>query len=153
VNKKVKRRARNISAEDVNAIVQTIDGLVEIVTWKIVIDKTQLSLGAKYTRQALYKHARIRMAFESARNRKDKQKDVGAHRDGLSAREAMLIQQIERLKSESSRLAIENQRLLEQFSRWAYNSFMRGLTEEYLNQPLPAINRKKTPESINKNNR
>lgn len=31
--------------------------------------------------------------------------------------------------------------LLEQFVRWAYNAASRGLTEDFLNRPLPPTNR------------
>lgn len=34
-----------------------------------------------------------------------------------------------------------NEVLLEQFVRWAYNAGTRGLTEDFLNQPLPPPNR------------
>lgn len=32
--------------------------------------------------------------------------------------------------------------LLEQFHRWAYHASARGLTQEFLDQPLPPLNRR-----------
>ncbi len=46
-----------------------------------------------------------------------------------------------RRDAEVERLKAENARLLEQFVRWAYNANNRGVSEEVLNRPLPAVNR------------
>ncbi len=52
---------------------------------------------------------------------------------------------IARLEGENQRLRMENERLLEQFVRWAYNAFSRGLNEQFLSRPLPPTNRQRTP--------
>jgi len=38
---------------------------------------------------------------------------------------------IARLEGENQRLRMENDRLLEQFVRWAYNAYSRGLDEQF----------------------
>lgn len=55
-----------------------------------------------------------------------------------------IIRKIDRLEAENQRLEAENQQLLEQFVVWEYNAHVRGLTKEYLSQPLPHINRGQT---------
>jgi integrase len=52
-----------------------------------------------------------------------------------------LLQINARLEAETARLKTENTRLLEQFVRWSYNANNRGVGEEVLNRPLPAVNR------------
>jgi hypothetical protein len=49
------------------------------------------------------------------------------------------------LEAENQRLQTENDRLLEQFARWAFNAYVRGLGEAELNRPLPEIDRRQTP--------
>jgi DNA-binding transcriptional MerR regulator len=50
-------------------------------------------------------------------------------------------ERIARLEAENQRLRMENDRLLGQFVRWAYNAYIRGLDEQFLARPLPIINR------------
>jgi len=54
---------------------------------------------------------------------------------------AALLQVNARRDAEIERLKAENARLLEQFVRWVYNANNRGVSEEVLNRPLPAVNR------------
>lgn len=51
------------------------------------------------------------------------------------------LDRIARLESENRRLESENNQLLEQFARWAYNAHPRGLDYDFLNRPLPLVNR------------
>ena len=52
-----------------------------------------------------------------------------------------MLQVNARREAEIERLKAENARLLEQFVRWSYNANNRGIGEEVLNRPLPAVNR------------
>ena len=56
----------------------------------------------------------------------------------------MALDRIAKLEVENRRLVSENNRLLEQFTRWAYNAHVRSLDKDYLSQPLPAVNRGQT---------
>lgn len=49
------------------------------------------------------------------------------------------MERIDRLKAEN-----ENNALLEQFARWAYNAHTRGLDEAFLNRALMPVDREKT---------
>lgn len=57
--------------------------------------------------------------------------------DGLPPDLRIAKEAIARLEAENSRLKMENDRLLEQFARWAYNAYSKGVPEEVLNRPLP----------------
>jgi len=47
-----------------------------------------------------------------------------------------------RLQQENAELRRREMLLLEQFHRWAYHASSRGLTQDFLDQPLPPLNRK-----------
>jgi hypothetical protein len=51
------------------------------------------------------------------------------------------------LTGENQRLKAENDRLLEQFVRWAYNASTRNLDEAFLSRPLPHVDREQTAVS------
>ena len=136
------RRGRNLTDADIRAIVGILDGLSTHLTWAMLIDKAERVLGCRYTRQALHKHARIQDAF-AAQNKHG----VEAAGPKKPTEVRALADRIARLNAENSRLEMENNRLLEQFARWAYNAAIRNLDAEYLNQPLPAIDRAGRKES------
>ena len=54
------------------------------------------------------------------------------------------LERIAHLEAENTRLASENERLLEQYVRWAYNAHTRGLDKEFVTRPLPSVNRGQT---------
>lgn len=45
---------------------------------------------------------------------------------------------------EIDELKATNAQLLEQFAKWQYNAYKRGIKEDQLNQPLPRIDRERT---------
>lgn len=136
-----RRRAKNLDDQTIKRIVDIIDGSTGVLTWQKLIDQVEMRLQSKYTRQALHRHERIRLAFESYRNRSraTEQRSVGP---------AEMVRvpaiRLARLEAENDRLQAENDRLLEQFVRWAYNAHTRGLDEGFLSRPLPPIDRKIT---------
>jgi uncharacterized protein YjcR len=138
----MKRRSKNLGDAEIKQIVEVIDGWPGKLTWNLLIDLIEIRLFNRYTRQALYKHERIHHAFEFAKNSlfsetKDTIKSV-------SPQMKIALDRIARLEAENHRLESENNRLLEQFSRWAYNAHSRGLDHEFLNRPLPGVNREQT---------
>ena len=134
-----RRRAPNLSDGDIKAIVQLLDGWQGRLSWDGLLDAVEGRFHWRYTRQTLFKHARIRDGF---RMRKEAQREhTSEERRAGSAEMQAALGHLQRVEAENQRLEAENERLLEQFSRWAYNARMRGLDEEALNQPLPPIDR------------
>jgi hypothetical protein len=134
------RRAKNLDDEDLTRIVGIIDGWSGRLTWDDLIDAIERHLFARYTRQALHKHIRILEAFQQ--RKAVLVADGGRPRKVASTPELQAaLDKIARLQGENERLEAENTRLLEQFVRWAYNASTRGLDAEYLNLPLPPVNR------------
>lgn len=140
--KTVKRRGKNLDDAAIEQIVRVIDGWSseKPLTWEALVTALVARLHCKYTRQALHKHERISAAFTQ---RKQSLAGVSAPPRG-SGQLAEAMARIARLEAENQRLEAENQAHLAQFVRWAYNAHSRGLTKEFLNQPLPRVDRDQT---------
>ncbi|MCG9065464.1 hypothetical protein LH425_10495 [Laribacter hongkongensis] len=137
--KAVVRRGKNLTDDAIEQIVRLLDGWQGKLTWEALIDAIVTRLHCKYTRQALHKHERIRVAY--AMRKQTLGKGQQATVQSASGLPADAIVKIARLEAENQRLEAENQRLLEQFVVWAYNAHTRGLDKEFLSQPLPRVNR------------
>lgn len=136
-----RRRAKNLDDAAIKQIVEILDGWDGDLSWQALIEQIEARLHSKYTRQALHRHERIRLAFEATKKRLassgNKQRDPNALVRVPAAR-------VSRLEAENDRLQQENDRLLEQFVRWAYNAHTRGLDEAFLNRSLPQVDRRPT---------
>ena len=133
------RRAKNLDDAGIKQIVEILDGWSEKLTWDLLIDAIELRMHNRYTRQTLHKHQRIKHAFEL-------RKVALADGDGevrivRSPELQKALEKIARLEVENKRLESENQKLLEQFARWAYNAHTRGLDANFLDKSLPTVNR------------
>jgi hypothetical protein len=110
------------------------------LSWNSLIEAIDERTRVRYTRQALNNHERIKLAFSVRREALKATR--GPTRVATATPEhAALLQINARRGAEIERLKAENARLLEQFVRWAYNANTRGVSEEVLNRPLPAVNR------------
>ncbi len=127
-------RAPNLTDAHIAAVVEIIDGWTGELTWRALIDRTEIVLHARYTRQSLAKHARIQQAFSNYTEREEQ-------KSGRRPEFELLKGQIARLEAENTRLERENNNLLEQFARWAFHASQRGLDQNFLNRPLPKIDR------------
>jgi hypothetical protein len=139
-------RERNLDDEAISRIVGILDGWAGKLTWELLIDAVDRHLRASYTRQALHKHERIRQAF--VQRKKSLQSDPSAEEFVGPPELQAAFERIARLDGENARLDAENQRLLGQFARWAYNANTRGFDRDFLNQPLPAVNRDQTAQPL-----
>ena len=144
---KITNRSRNLDDKAIEEIVHIIDGWTGKLSWELLTEAIFKRLHQGYTRQALFNHARIRDAFVL---KKKRLKDVGNETlpDDVSPEVQALQQKIVRLESENARLKQENNDLLVQFATWAHNAAQRNLSADFLNQPLPSIDRGQTdPEN------
>lgn len=137
-----KKRSKNLGDAEIKQIVEILDGWSDKLTWDLLINAIELRVFSRYTRQALYKHERIRNAFEL---KKSELSEGGKGVTRVASPQLQIaLDRIARLESENRRLESENNQLLEQFARWAYNAHTRGLDHEFLNRPLPSVNRGQT---------
>jgi hypothetical protein len=135
----VHRRARNLKDEDIRSIVEIIDDYGENLTWDALIAEIRLRLHSTYTRQALHKHVRIREAFALRKQALQVAPEPTRKRGSIELQKA--VERIARLEAENRRLEFENNNLLGQFARWAYNAATRGLDAEFLGRSLPPVDR------------
>lgn len=139
-----KVRGKNLDDDAIGLIVGVLDGWSGKLTWDLLIEAIQKRLRVRYTRQALDKRARVKLAYQVTKARISKI-NTSERRQKLSVAELeALIQRTNRLEAENVRLRMENERLLEQYVTWAYNAYLKGLTKEYLNTPLVRVDREIT---------
>jgi hypothetical protein len=137
-------REKNLDDAVVAAIVEVLDGWNGRLTWDMLIEAVKSREGLRYTRQALHRHERIRLAF-TVRKKALLGQEVPP-REIASLELRVALDRVARLEAENQRLAAENNALLEQFARWAYNAHTRNLTNEFLNSPLPAVDRERSKQ-------
>ena len=137
-------REKNLDDAVVAAIVEVLDGWNGRLTWDMLIEAVESREGLRYTRQALHRHERIRLAF-IVRKKALSGQEVPP-REIASQELQVALDRVARLEAVNQRLAAENSALLEQFARWAYNAHTRNLTNEFLNSPLPAVDRERSKQ-------
>ncbi|MBU2848079.1 hypothetical protein HF925_05700 [Acidithiobacillus ferriphilus] len=133
------RRSPNLTSERVAAIVEVIRAWEGRLTWPALIKSVAKKMHCNYTRQALFNQELIRVAYETYRA-SNKEGSPGSGRPVSAALRAALDRS-KRLELALAEAQKRESLLLEQFVRWAYNAGTRGLTVDFLNQPLPPTNR------------
>ncbi|GAB1614860.1 hypothetical protein PSN_0582 [Pseudomonas sp. NGC7] len=90
------------------------------------------------------------MAYQSTKQRLSKAPGPEKQKKLSSQELGPIMERLERLAAENARLKVENEHILEQFVTWAYNAYLKGLTKEYLNTPLPLVDRELTKNALGK---
>lgn len=133
-------RARNLDDKAIEDIVAILDGWTGKLTWDLLVDAVHKRLRQSYTRQALHNHARIADAFrlrkQSLAGATSKVKPKPKRASDAAAELDAALQRIALLEGQAERLQMENNRLLEQFVRWAYNAHLKGADKAWLDRPL-----------------
>lgn len=135
----MKRRAPNLGANDVRAIVAIIDGWSEPeITWRALLERISDVLHVRYVRQTLHKYPQIASAF----SRRRANRTVAPVPSRASMGDLRLARdRIGRLEAENKRLIATNDALLERFVTWSYNASLFGLDELKLDRPIPPASR------------
>ncbi|MGP1715539.1 MAG: hypothetical protein ACTS9Y_16095 [Methylophilus sp.] len=135
-------RAPNLDDATIERIVQILDGWSGKLSWKLFIEAITIQLHLSYARQTLNNHERIRSGFVARKKELTGQERKSKNTESPELQ--LAAQRIKLLEAEIARLTRENNTLLEQFVRWAYNASTRQLDLDFLNTPLPLINRDRT---------
>lgn len=143
------QRSKNLTDKYIADVVAILDGWKGKLTWSLLIDAVELRLHQTYTRQALFRHVRIREAY--AQRKAALQENTAEDPTvSFSPEIQALMQRLERLEAENARIKFENNNLLQQFAVWAYNANVKGLDESLLNNPLPPMSRGQTDPEMTK---
>ena len=129
----------HLTDEKIDTIVRVLDGWDGPLTWDLLIDSVAIRLGECPTRQALSGHTRVLKAFQK------RKRELTSGRKTLRTGPVeieKLLERLSRTEAQNRRLASENDDLLDQFRRWAYNAHISGVTLETLNTPLPKVDRR-----------
>ncbi|MDR0191357.1 hypothetical protein RCO22_20625 [Pseudomonas yamanorum] len=143
-----KVRGKNLDDDAIGLIVGVLDGWSGKLTWDLLIEAIQKRLRVRYTRQALDKRARVKLAYQVTKARLSEITTSECPQKLSAAELEAFIQRTNRLEAENVRLRMENERLLEQYVTWAYNAYLKGLTKEYLNTPLTRVDREITKNHL-----
>ena len=130
---------KHLTDRKIEVIVEVLDGWSGKLTWDRLIETIQPRVG-EYTRQALNNHTRIKSAFDQRK----KTLRVARGFDEKPVELQKALQRIYKLEAANQRISRENDQLLEQFVRWAYNAANKGMSEDQLNTALPEIDRERT---------
>jgi len=132
--------ARHLTDRDIEAVVGLLDGWKDKLTWDRLCDACEAILGIRPSRQTLYRHVRIKDAYSLTKER------LKGAEESLSLPPTMkaAAERLARLEAENERLRQENANLLEQFVRWQYNAYAKGLSDRDLNGSLPSVDRGNT---------
>ena len=123
--------APKLADAGIEQAVRLLDGWAGKLTWDRYLALLEVEIGHKYTKAAMLRHARIKAAWDDA---KEKMRDGGGVGPVATTQ---ALERIRLLESRVERLTRENNSLLEQFIRWAHNATRRGLRLEDLDRPLP----------------
>lgn len=140
----MKRRSPNLTPAGIETIVTLIRGWEGRLTWPLLIARVAEKCRATYTRQALFKHHQIRVAYEVYRSAHEHDSRERQDRRGSATMKATM-DRLCRLERENAELRKREHALFEQFHRWAYHASTRGLTKEFLDRPLPPLSRRGNP--------
>ena len=131
-----RKRAKNMDDAVIEQIMHILDGWAgDKLTWDLLVAQIMHHTYTRYTKRALYKYERIRMAFDITKSRLENKQGVSKRK--ISKELQFALNRIKKLTAKNIRLEKEKDQLLEQFCRWAYNANNRGWSIDILNQPLP----------------
>ena len=129
--------AKHITGYDEKRITNIINNWNkdEKLTWDALCDKLVKIIGKRPSRQSLSSHVKVSDCFNS----KKKTLKFGIKETCYikPANLEIACQRIKRLETENEALIALNNRYLEQFKIWLYNSHLKQITVEELNRPLP----------------
>ena len=125
-------RSPNLDARRVAAVVGIVTRHPGLPSWEGVVVLVEAALGCRYTRQALFKHAAIRLAFQE---RKAGGPVLPGKRPvSARARDAAAIKA--RQQAELADLRRREEALLERMARWIYNAHAHGIPTTLLDADL-----------------
>ncbi|GAB0078807.1 hypothetical protein I4I80_04575 [Pseudomonas syringae pv. tomato] len=119
----------------IDKAVRLLDGWTGKLTWDRYLAVLEVEVGHKYTKAAMLRHPRIKLAWDHAKGLASDGGGAPGSRNAVETEKA--LERVRLLEGRVERLNRENQVLLEQFVRWSHNALRKGVTLEELEAPLP----------------
>lgn len=140
-----KSRAPDLTDERITAVVETLDDWKGKLTWELLLDAVEASIGYRYSRFTFAEYPEIANAFSLKKDalRGNLPRERSEPRD---ERVRAALAQADRYKAKAKRLEAENGLLTEQFVTWAINAERNGVTMDMLNVPIPKPQRDRSKE-------
>ena len=129
--------AKHLTESDRAEIVGIINGwpAKPRLTWEQLINRIEVILGVRPTRQTLDRHADIKYAFRVW-------KKAPAPTPRSQSQSVKILQQRnERLEADNTLLAAQVEFFRQTFTQWEYNAYRRGITLEMLSESLSGTDR------------
>ncbi|WP_133987108.1 hypothetical protein [Pseudodesulfovibrio indicus] len=123
----------------VNKIVYIIDEWTGKLTWPLIVEAVERSLGWRYSRQTLSKYSGIKDAYYRKKDQLSGEEFEPVYYTPRQMKK--VLDRLERLEKENSRMKKQIEILTGQLAQWAYNANVRGVTKADLDVPLPPVNR------------
>lgn len=137
--RKIRTRSPNLTPETIEQIADVIRKWKGEQTWEHLCNEIERQIGHRYRRQSICKYAPIYNAYLAIQEPSETQK--GSRPGGRTKSRERTAASIRRLRLRVRELSHMRDALMERFARWAVNASEAGLNEEFLNRPLPPINR------------
>ena len=136
--------AKHLNQADIDAIVDIIRGWsFEKISWEGICQASAKVIGKTPTRQTLNTHTAIKDAYAAKKNGLK----VHGPRTAMPSSLAVAAQRIARLQTENDELRRRNDALLEQFVKWQYNAYKKGMKEHELNAEITRVDRERTEDA------
>lgn len=130
------RSSPRLDPKAIRRCVQILDQWGGKLTWSLYRSRIKREFNVPYSKSALCTKRRIADAFALAKARiRASVKGVGHGDVGITLNE----NRVKHLSAENERLEKENEVLLQQFVRWAFNASRKGLSLSDLDAPIPVI--------------
>ena len=127
--------APKLTDTGIEKAVRLLDGWAGKLTWDRYLAMLEVDVGHKYTKAAMLRHSRIKIAWDRAKELSRDGDGIKTHHGAVELEKA--LERVRLLESRVDRLNRENSALLEQFVRWGHNAVRRGLTLDDLDTHLP----------------
>ncbi|EKN3891602.1 TPA: hypothetical protein ACPZTG_003163 [Yersinia enterocolitica] len=137
--------SKKLTKNERTLILNTILGWSEPnITWEDLCEECATFLNSRPSRQTLSYHNEIKEAFKS--------KKIGIKNNQNFFKKPSCLsiasQRIFNLESKIQLLEEENRNLKEQFVVWQYNAFRHNITKQFLEEPLPPIDRGRSDRKL-----
>ena len=128
----VRDRSPNLDERRIGDIVRVVRRLPGKLSWDAVVDAVEVRFGCRYTRQTLFAHPPIRLAYQERKSGSP----VRPGERPMSERARTAARAKTRLLAELTEVKRREELLLERIATWMYNAHANGIPLALLDAKL-----------------